>query len=144
MNGLAARSSQATRSAASTAEMASATQSGCGSDIKNTSRAASIPPKNAIPPRSIRVATSAIFRPAAGCSSRGISANVIASAAAVNGTLSRNAERHPRPPTRRPPIGGPIATVAEPAIARLPSTLPGGSLRPAWWERRRMITIAEG
>ena len=124
--------------------MASAPQPGRGSDIKNTSKAASIAPKIAMPPRSIRVATSAIFRPAAGCWSRGIHASVIASAAAASGTLSRNAERHPRPPTSRPPIGGPIATVAEPAIARLPSTLPGGSVRPARWERRRMITIAEG
>ena len=144
MNGLAARSSQATRNAASTAEMASAAQPGCGSDIKNTSRAASIPAKSAMPPTSIRFATAAIFRPAADGSSRGIHASVIASAAAVSGTLSRNAERHPRPPTRRPPIGGPIATVAEPAIARLPSTLPGGSPSPAWWERRRMISIAVG
>jgi hypothetical protein len=62
----------------------------------------------------------------------------------ATGTLTKNTDRQPNPPTRRPPTGSPRVAVAVPAIIRPPSTPPGGLSSPAPAARLRIRSIAVG
>ncbi len=92
----------------------------------------------------MRESTSRGARPRTVSGSRPIQTSAIAKATAVNGTLTRNAARQPNQPTSRPPIAGPTATVTAPAMARPPSTFPGGACSPIAVARRRISSIAAG
>ena len=144
MKGLAARSSHHPRAAAAAAEMPRAIQSGLGSESRKMSRAVIAVPKPATPGRSIRVTTSRAEWPPSRSGSFAIQRSAMAKARQATGTLTRNAARQLNQPINSPPIVGPIATVAAPAMARPPRTPLGGEFKPTAAARRRISSMADG
>jgi hypothetical protein len=92
----------------------------------------------------MRVTTSRVQCPPIRSGSFAIQRSAIAKVRQATGTLMRNAARQSNQPRSRPPIVGPIATVAAPAMAMPPSTLLGGDFRPTAVARRRISSIADG